>query len=33
MRRNNVWIKRIVLDLYDAIVDSNSKKVFLFEYE
>ena len=33
MKRNSVRIKRIVLDLHDAIVDSNSKKVFLFEYE
>ena len=33
MKRNNVRIKSIVLDLCDAIVDSNSKKGFLFEYE
>ena len=31
MKGNNVVIKRIVLDLHDAIADS--KKVFLFEYE
>ena len=28
---DNVWIKRIVLDLRDVIV--GSKKVVLFEYE
>ena len=31
MKGDNVRIKRTVLDLHDAIVDS--KKVFLFEYE
>ena len=30
-KKNNVRIKRIVLDLHDVIVDS--KKVVLFEYE
>ena len=31
IKRDNVKIKRIVLDLHDIIVDS--KKVVLFEYE
>ena len=31
VKRNNVRITRIVLDLHDLIVDS--KKVVLFEYE
>ena len=31
LKRDNVRIKRIVLDLHDVIVDS--KKVVLFEYE
>ena len=31
IKRDNVTIERIVLDLHDVIVDS--KKVVLFEYE
>ena len=31
IKRDNVRIKRIVLDLHDVIVES--KKVVLFEYE
>ena len=31
IKRDNVRIKRIILDLHDVIVDS--KKVVLFEYE
>ena len=31
IKRDNVRIKRIVLDLHDVIVDS--KKVVLFKYE
>ena len=31
IKRDNVRIKRTLLDLHDAIVDS--KKVFLFQYE
>ena len=31
IKRGNVRIKRIILDLHDVIVDS--KKVVLFEYE
>ena len=31
IKRDNVWIKRIILDLRDVVV--GSKTVVLFEYE
>ena len=31
IKRDKLWIKRMVLDLHDVIVDS--RKVVLFEYE